>query len=54
MGAVPAFPATQALYERDLVNAKERLDPETFEAAWAEGRAMTLEETIAEVLAEST
>jgi predicted ATPase len=52
--AVPAFPATQTLYEQDLANARAQLDTETFEAAWAEGRAMTLEEVVAEALAEGT
>ena len=53
-GAVPAFPATQALYERDLASVRARLDSETFAAASAEGRAMTLEESVAEALAGST
>lgn len=52
--AVPAFPATQTLYEQDLANARAQLDTETFEAAWAESRAMTLEEVVAEALAEGT
>ena len=53
-GTVPAFPATQALYERDLASVRAQLDIETLEAAWAQGRAMTLEEVVTEALAEST
>ncbi len=53
-GTVPAFPATQSLYERDLANVRAQLDIETLEAAWAQGRAMTLEEVVAEALADST
>jgi predicted ATPase/transcriptional regulator with XRE-family HTH domain len=51
-GAVPAFPATQNLYERDLANVRAQLDTETLGAAWAKGRAMTLEEVVAEALVE--
>jgi hypothetical protein len=51
-GTVPAFPATQALYERDLASLRAQLATETFEAAWARGRTMTLEETVAESLAQ--
>jgi len=45
-GAVPAFPATQALYERDLASVRAQLDTETFEAAWVEGRAMSTEQAV--------
>ncbi len=51
-GAVPAFPATQALYERDLASLRAQLPTEMFEAAWAGGRTMTLEETVAVSLAQ--
>jgi predicted ATPase/transcriptional regulator with XRE-family HTH domain len=53
-GAVPAFPATQALYERDLASVRARLGSEAFEAAWAEGRAMRPEEATAEAISVST
>jgi hypothetical protein len=44
----------QALYERQVAALGEQLDAETIEAAWAEGRTMTLEEAVGEALAEST
>ena len=43
----------QALYKRQVAALREQLDAETFKAAWAEGRAMTLEEAITEALVES-
>ena len=49
-GAVPSFPATQAPYEIDLAKVGTELDPETFDAAWAEGRAMTFEVAVAYAL----
>ena len=54
MGVDVPSPAWRALNERDLAGAREQLDAETFDAAWAEGRAMTLEETVVEALVEST
>ncbi len=45
-----AFPPTQALYEQDLANIRAQLDAEAFEVAWAEGRAMSMEEAVAEAL----
>ena len=48
----PSFPPTRALYEKDLANVRARLDAETLAAAWAEGRATTPEEAVAEALAE--
>jgi hypothetical protein len=42
----------RALYERQVEALREQLDARTLEAAWAEGRAMTLEEAVAEALAE--
>ena len=45
----------RALNERDLAGAREQLDAGTFDAAaWAEGRAMTLEKVVAEALTEGT
>jgi hypothetical protein len=38
----------QALYERQVAALREHLDADTFEAVWAEGRAMTLEDALAE------
>jgi len=54
MGVDVPSPAWRALNGRDLADAREQLDAGTFDAAWAEGRAMTLEEVVAEALAEST
>ena len=51
MGVNVPLPAWRALNERDLALAREQLDARTFEAAWAEGRAMTLEEAVAGALA---
>ncbi len=48
MGVDVPSPAWRALNERDLARTRERLASETFDAAWAEGRAMTLQETVAE------
>ena len=36
----------RARYERDRDSARAALNPETFEAAWAEGRAMGLEHAV--------
>ncbi|HZF58488.1 MAG TPA: helix-turn-helix domain-containing protein [Rubrobacter sp.] len=49
---VPSFPPTRALYEQDLASTRAQLDTETFDAAWAEGRAMRLDEAAAEALQE--
>jgi tetratricopeptide (TPR) repeat protein len=43
-------PAARATYERALALARAQLDNAAFDAAWAVGRAMTLEEAIAEAL----
>jgi hypothetical protein len=43
----------QTLYERQVAALREQLDAETIDAAWSEGREMTLEEAVAEALAES-
>lgn len=48
-----SWSAWRALNERDLAGVREKLDAEAFEVAWAEGRAMTLEEVVAEALTES-
>jgi len=37
-------------HDRDVATVEHRLDPESFAAAWAEGRAMSLEQAIAYAL----
>lgn len=49
-----AFPPARALYEQDLANVRAQLDAEVLEASWSEGLAMTVQEAVAEALAEST
>jgi predicted ATPase/class 3 adenylate cyclase/DNA-binding SARP family transcriptional activator len=48
----PIPPASRAAYERDVAAAGAALGEEAFAAAWAEGRAMPLEEVICAELAE--
>ncbi|MDQ5853454.1 MAG: tetratricopeptide repeat protein, partial [Chloroflexota bacterium] len=43
----PISPAKRTAYERDVAAARAQLDEEAFAAAWAEGRAMPLEQAIA-------
>jgi tetratricopeptide (TPR) repeat protein len=43
----PLTRAQAAPHDRDLASVERRLEPETFAAAWADGRAMTLEQAIA-------
>jgi hypothetical protein len=50
----PLLPAEQAHYERDRVTARDVLGQEAFAAAWAEGRAMALEQAIADAQASPT
>jgi len=38
-------------YERAITNARRRVAPEVWAAAWVEGRAMSLEQAIALALA---
>jgi non-specific serine/threonine protein kinase len=52
-GAGVSWSVLRNLNERDLAVTREMLDPEAFEAAWAEGRAMTLEEAVAYALSEA-
>ena len=54
MGVDVPSPAWRARNDRDLALARELLDAETFEAAWAEGRAMKLDEAVAEALAKTS
>ncbi|CAA9430836.1 MAG: hypothetical protein AVDCRST_MAG01-01-2927 [uncultured Rubrobacteraceae bacterium] len=49
-GAGVSWSVLRNLNERDLAVTREMLDSEAFEAAWAEGRAMTLEEAVAYAL----
>jgi predicted ATPase len=44
----------RTFYKRDLATVHAQLDEATFAAAWAEGRAMTLEQAIAYALEEDT
>jgi predicted ATPase/class 3 adenylate cyclase len=46
----PLPPGERADYERDVAAARAQLDEATLAAAWAEGRAMSLEQSIAEAL----
>jgi tetratricopeptide (TPR) repeat protein len=45
---VPLPPVQRAAYERDLAAARALLDEATFGAAWASGRALSLEQAITE------
>jgi predicted ATPase len=45
-----AAPATRATYERAVAAARSQLGEEAFAVAWAEGRALPLEQVIAEAL----
>jgi hypothetical protein len=51
-GATLPNQAARALHERQVAALRAQLDPATFAAAWAEGRAMTLDEAIAYALEE--
>jgi len=51
LGCRPA-PAARATYERAMAVARTQLDEATFAAAWAAGRAMSLEQAIAYALGE--
>jgi len=50
---MPLPPAYRAAYERDVAAIRAQLDDTTLAAAWAAGRAMTLEQAIAEALGAS-
>jgi predicted ATPase/DNA-binding CsgD family transcriptional regulator/DNA-binding XRE family transcriptional regulator len=49
-----AFPPIRARHERWLEAAREAIDPQAREAAWAAGRALNLEETVAYSLEQGT
>ena len=46
------FAADRALYEQHVAAARAQLDPATFAAAWANGRAMPWEQAITAALEE--
>jgi hypothetical protein len=50
---VTLWPANQIEHDRNVAAVRARLDEATFTAAWAEGRAMTMEQAIAYALAET-
>ena len=45
---VPVRPVDRRLYDRDVTAVRAALGAETFAAAWAAGRALSLEQAIAE------
>jgi predicted ATPase len=47
----PLRPAEQVAYDREVAAVREALGAEVFEAAWAEGAALSLEQAIAAALA---
>jgi tetratricopeptide (TPR) repeat protein len=48
------FDRANSDYERDLALVRSALDEATFEAAWAEGRAMSFEQAVGYLLSEPT
>jgi len=46
IGAPPRWPANHIAYKRHLSRLHEQMDETTFQAAWEEGRALTLEQAI--------
>ena len=52
-GSAIAMPPWRELYQRHLAALRTRLDADELAAAWAEGRALTPDEAVAEALAES-
>jgi ATP/maltotriose-dependent transcriptional regulator MalT len=50
MGVEVSWSTWRTLNERGLAIARGKLDEETFEAVWAEGRAMTFEQAVAYAL----
>ncbi|MFL5734319.1 MAG: hypothetical protein ACJ78Q_14120, partial [Chloroflexia bacterium] len=49
----PMWPAERADYERNVAIARAQLDKQTWEKAWQEGQAMSMEQAIEYALAES-
>jgi hypothetical protein len=52
VGAI-LWPANRIEYDRSLAALRAQLDDDALAAAWAEGRAMTMEQAIEEVLEEA-
>lgn len=50
--AIVVDPPEKAIAERLIAETRARLAPEIFEAAWAEGQAMSMDEAIAYALEE--
>ncbi|HEX5502343.1 MAG TPA: tetratricopeptide repeat protein [Thermomicrobiales bacterium] len=50
-GAPPRYPQVEAAYRRDLAAARAQLDEAAWASAWEAGRALPLEQAIAEALA---
>jgi non-specific serine/threonine protein kinase len=48
--SLAAWPEVRADHDRYVAAARAQLDDATFAAAWAEGRVMSLDEVVAEVL----
>ena len=49
----PLQPGDRLTYSRDIAAARAQLDDATWEVAWAEGRAMSLEQVVAYALADT-
>jgi hypothetical protein len=47
---VALWPANRIAHDQNVAIARTQLDEATFAAAWAEGRAMTLEQAVAYAL----
>ena len=45
------LPYERAEYEAAVATVRERLDPSTFESAWADGRRLSTDEAVALALA---
>ncbi|HKI22999.1 MAG TPA: hypothetical protein VKA24_06230 [Gaiellaceae bacterium] len=48
--AISIDPATRAVFDRNLAEARAQTDPAEWEEAWAAGAALTVEQAAAEVL----
>ncbi len=53
-GDPPPIPAHRHEWERNMAAVRAQLDEEAFAAAWAEGRAMALEQAIAYALRQAS
>jgi predicted ATPase/class 3 adenylate cyclase len=52
--SLSAFDLANSDYEQDVAGVRSALEEATFEAAWAEGRAMSFEQAVGSVLGEPT